>query len=196
MAVALILAGGWALIRASGGFGAVSAPRGGDQAIMEQSPVGALLLDPALNIAWANDTFCDLFGLTRSALMGRGFADVIQQELSELVEEPDVVESGLLEAYTSTEKASPFDFFIRARDGRDQRCIEHSCEVIQKKPLVGGRVAYFVDVTPRESLAVSRHARDVRVDELDQILVNLARRSGGPETDESSAGHTTARTQC
>ncbi|MCH7855774.1 MAG: PAS domain S-box protein [Gemmatimonadetes bacterium] len=186
IALALILVGGWALIRTFGRPGATSAPRGGDQAILDQSPVGALLLDPALSVAWANDTFCDLFGLTRSKLMGRGFADVIQQEMRELVEEPDVVEAGLLEAYTSAGKTSPFDFFVRARDGRDRRCIEHSCEVIQKKPLVGGRVAYFVDVTPRENLAVTQHARDVKVEEFDQILVNLARRSGGPETDEAT----------
>jgi len=183
---AVIVAGAWALTRLSGRPIAVSPPRGGDQVILDRSPVGALLLDPALSVAWANDTFCDLFGLTRSELIGRGFSDVIQQELRELVEEPDVVESGLLEAYTSAEKASPFGFYVRARAGQDRRCIEHSCQVIQKKPLVGGRVAYFVDVTPRENLPVTQHARDVKVHELDQILVNLARRSGGPEADEAS----------
>ena len=151
---------------------------------MDQSPVGALLLDPALRVAWANDTFCDLFDLTRSELIGLGFVDVVRQELKDLVEEPDVVESSLLEAYESAAEASPFDFSLRARDGRDQRWIEHTCQVIEKKPLVGGRVAYFVDVTRRKGLAATQHAQDVQ--ELDQILVNLARRSGGPEADEAS----------
>ena len=105
-AFALILAGGWALTRASGRPAAVSPPRGGE-VLMDQSPVGALLLDPALRVAWANDTFCDLFGLTRSELIGRGFADVVQQELKDLVEEPDVVESSLLEALASAGEASP-----------------------------------------------------------------------------------------
>ena len=184
--LALILAGGWALIRASGKSAAGSGPRGGDQVLMDQSPVGALLLDPALRIAWANDTFCDLFGLTRSALVGREFSDVVQLEVKDLVEEPDVVESSLLEAYESGAKASPFDFYLRARDGGDRRQIEHTCQVIQKKPLVGGRVAYFVDVTPRDNLALTQHARDVHVHELDQILINLARRSGVPEADEAT----------
>ena len=151
---------------------------------MDQSPVGALLLDPALRVAWANDTFCDLFDLTRSESIGRGFVDVVRQELKDLVEEPDVVESSLLEAYASAEEASPFDFSVRARVGRDQRWIEHTSQVIEKKPLVGGRVAYFVDVTRGKDLAVTQHAQDVQ--ELDQILVNLARRSGGPEADEAS----------
>ena len=84
---------------------------------MDQSPVGALLLDPALRVAWANDTFCDLFGLTRSELIGRGFADVVQQELKDLVEEPDVVESSLLEAYASAAEASPFEL-LRPGTGR------------------------------------------------------------------------------
>ena len=148
--------------------------------------MGALLLDPALRVAWANDTFCDLFGSPRSELVGREFSEVVQQRLKAVVEEPAVVESTLLEAYASTTKASPFDFYIAAQDGRDRRCIEHTCQVIQKKPLVGGRVAYFVDVTPRASPAVAQHARDVEVHEHDQILNNLARRSGGPEADERS----------
>ena len=155
-AVALILAGGWALTRASRRPKALSPPRGGDQVLMDQSPVGALLLDPALRVAWANDTFCDLFDLTRSELIGRGFVDVVRQELKDLVEEPDVVESSLLEAYASAAEASPFDFSVRARDGRDQRWIEHTCQVIEKKPLVGGRVAYFVDVTRRKGLAATQ----------------------------------------
>jgi PAS domain S-box-containing protein len=120
-AFALILDGGWALTRASGRPTAVSPPRGGDQVLMDQSLVGALLLDPALRVAWANDTFCDLFGLTRSELIGRRFADVVQKELTDLVEEPDVVESSLLEAYASTGEASPFNFSLRAQDGRDHR---------------------------------------------------------------------------
>ncbi len=69
--IALILAGGWALIRASGKPSAGSGPRGGDHVLLDHSPVGALLLDPALRITWANNTLCDLFGLTRSKLIGR-----------------------------------------------------------------------------------------------------------------------------
>ena len=186
VAVALILAGGWALLRAFGRSKATSAPLGGDQVIMDQCPVGALLLDPALRVAWANDTFCDLFGLPRSDLVGREFSDVVHQKLRNSVEEPAVVESTLLEAYASATNASPFDFYLPAQDGRDRRCIQHTCQVIQKKPLVGGLVAYFVDVTPRDNPAVSRHARDVTVHELDKLLDNLARRRGGPEADEAS----------
>ena len=179
-ASALVLASGWALLRTFRGTARGDAPRGGNQVLMDRSPVGALLLDPALRVVWANHTFCDLFGLTRSELLGREFTDVVQNEMKDLVEEPDAFESGLLEAYTSTEKASPFDFYVRARDGEDRRWIEHTCQVIEKKPHVGGRVAYFVDVSLRKD-AVTQYSQD---EELDRVLVNLARWSGGP--DEAS----------
>ena len=69
-AFALILAAGWALLRASKRLTTGAAPRGGDHILLDHSPVGALLLDPALRITWANDAFCDLFGLTRGKLIG------------------------------------------------------------------------------------------------------------------------------
>jgi hypothetical protein len=185
-ALVLILAGGWARTLRSGRSTVVSLPVGGDRVIMDQSPVGALLLDPALQIAWVNDAFCDLFGLPRDDLVGREFSEVVQQQLKALVEEPAVVESKLLEAHASTAKVSPFDFYLVARGGRDRRCIEHTCQVIHKKPMVGGRVAYFVDVTPKASPTVTRHARDVEVNELDQILDNLARRGAGSQANEAS----------
>ena len=56
-ALVLILAGGWARTLRSGRSTVVSLPVGGDRVIMDQSPVGALLLDPALQIAWVNDAF-------------------------------------------------------------------------------------------------------------------------------------------
>jgi PAS domain S-box-containing protein len=179
LAFGLVLAAGWALVRMSKGppVGAIDGT--GDRILLDRSPVGTLLLDPALRVTWANDTFCDLFGLIRNDLIGRGFADVVQQELKDLVTEPDAVEAALMSAYTSAAKASPFEFAVRVRDERDERLVEHNCQVIEQKPLEGGRVAYFVDVTPRERGAVTGHTREVHLHELDRILVKLARRSSG-----------------
>ena len=126
----------------------VSLPVGGDRVIMDQSPVGALLLDPALQIAWVNDAFCDLFGLPRDDLVGREFSEVVQQQLKALVEEPAVVESKLLEAHASPAKVSPVDFYLVARGGRDRRCIEHTCQVIHKKPMVG--CLLYTSPSPRD----------------------------------------------
>jgi PAS domain S-box-containing protein len=186
LAFGLFLAAIWVLIRSSTGPRVAAVDGTGDRVLLDQSPVGTLLLDPALRVTWANDAFCDLFGLIRSDLIGRGFSDVVQQELKGLVAEPDGVEAGLMAAYTSASKASPFEFAVRARDERDERLVEHSCQVIEHKPLEGGRVAYFVDVTPRRTGAVTDSTQGVQLHELDRILVKLARRSGGGDEDEGS----------
>ena len=186
VATALFLAIGLVLIRMSNTPTAVAAEGTGDRVLLDQSPVGTLLLDPALRVTWANDAFCDLFGLIRSDLIGRGFGDVVQQELKDLVAEPDSVETGLMTAYTSVSQASPFEFCVRARDDRDERWVEHTCHVLDQPPLEGGRVAYFVDVTPRESGAVTGPTPEVQLHELDRILVKLARRSSSADEDEAS----------
>ena len=164
----------------------------GTHLILDHSPVGTLLLDPALCITWANDAFCVLFDLTHSDLIGRELSEVVEQELKGLVEEPDAVEAGLMEAYESAAKASPFEFSVRARDGREERCIEHTCRLIQQKSLSGGRVAYFVDVTPKKSLAPAQQSRETRLHELDQILLTLAHRTGSTDADELSVLHEVA----
>ncbi len=158
----------------------------GAHPLLDHSPVGALLLDPSLRITWANEAFCVLFGLIDSDLIGRELSEVVEQELKGLVEEPDAVEAGLLEAHGSAATASPFEFYVRARDDRGERWIEHTCQLIQQKPLAGGHVAYFVDVTPRDNLGPAQQTRNAHLLELDQILLTLARRSGRDPADEPS----------
>ena len=82
VALALALTAGWALIQlAEAGSGGPPAPAGGDLMVLEHSPVGALLLDPALRVTWANDTFCRFFGLTRAEVVGQKMPDLIQTHL-------------------------------------------------------------------------------------------------------------------
>ena len=183
-AFALVLMAGWALLRSSKRRTTGTAPSGETNLLLNHSPVGALLLDPKLRVTWANDAFCGLFGLLHKDLIGRELSEVIAQELKDLVEEPDAVQAGLMEAYGSVAKGSPFEFYVRARDGRGERWIEHTCQLIQEKPLSGGRVAYFVDITPRKSLAPGQQTREAHLHELDQILLTLARRGSGAESDE------------
>ena len=84
------------MAEASGG---PPAPAGGDLMVLEHSPVGALLLDPALRIIWANDTFCRFFGLSRAEVVGQKMPDLIRAHLKAAVAEPAAFESGLLTAY-------------------------------------------------------------------------------------------------
>ena len=185
-AFALILATGWALLRPSERTTTGATPRGGDHVLLDHLPVGALLLDPALRITWANDAFCDLFGLTRTTLIGREISEFVQKELDDLVEEPEAVAASLMAAYEATSTAPPFEFFVRARDGREERWLEHTCQVIQQKPFSGGRVAFFVDVTPKKDVALTRQTQEIHLQELDQTLLTLARWNGGAEADEVS----------
>ena len=120
-AAAPVLMAGWALLRSSKRGTKGTAPSGEPNLLPDHSPVGALLLDPELRVTWANDAFCGLFGLLHKELIGRELSDVVEQELKDLVEEPDAVQAGLMEAYGSVAKGSSFEFYVRARDGRGER---------------------------------------------------------------------------
>ena len=185
-AFALILAAGWALLRTSERLTTGASRRDGDHVLLDHSPVGALLLDPALRITWANNAFFDLFSLPRSKVIGREISELVEKDLKNLVEEPELFEAGLMAAYESAVTTPPHAFFVRERDGREERWLEHTCQVIQQKPFGGGRVAYFVDVSPRKDVGLTPQAQEIRLQELDQILLTLARWSGSTEVDEVS----------
>jgi len=184
-AFALALAVGWSLLRTSEKSAAGGVPQGGNHVRLDSSPVGTLLLDPALRIIWANDAFCDLFGLTRSKLIGHEISELVVKELRDLVEDPDVVGAGLMEAYEAAATAPPLEFFVRPRDGRNERRLQHTCKVIRQKPFSGARVAYFVDVTPSKDVALTQQTQEMHLPELDKILLTLARRSVSAEANEA-----------
>ena len=177
VALALALTAGWALIQlAEAGSSGPPAPAGGDLMVLEHSPMGALLLDPALRVTWANDTFCRFFGLTRAEVVGQKMPDLIQTHLKGAVAEPAAFESGLLTAYAPGGAATTLEIHIIPQGTRQHRWLEHVSHVIQKGPLEGSRVEYFVNVTSLKHAALHQQAEVHRRTELNQTLVDLARR--------------------
>ena len=177
VALALALAAGWALIQlAEAGSSGPPAPAGGDLMVLEHSPVGALLLDPALRVTWANDTFCRFFGLTRAEVVGQKMPDLIQAHLKGAVAEPAAFESGLLTAYAPGGTATTLEIHIIPQGTRQHRWLEHVSHVIREGQLEGSRVEYFVNVTPLKHAALHQRAEVHRRTELNQTLVDLARR--------------------
>ena len=94
--------------------------------------------------------------------------------------------AGLIAAYESPVTVPPLELVVRARDGREERWLEHTCQGIQQKPFNGGRVAYFVDVTPRKDVEATQQTQDTHLQELNQILLTLARWGGNAKGGETS----------
>ena len=187
VAVALALTAGWALIQLAEASNNPPSPAGGDLMVLEHSPVGALLLDPALRITWANDTFCRFFGLTRAEVVGQKMPDLIQSKLKATVAEPAAFESGLLTAYAPGGTATALDIHVIPQGRRLHRWLEHESHVIKQGPLQGSRVEYFVNVTPLKHAALHQEAGVRRRAELNQALVDLSRRRTLSKGDPADA---------
>ena len=125
LVVTLALTAGWSLIQLAEASSNPPSPAGGDPMVLEYSPVGALLLDPALRITWANDTFCRFFGLTRAEVVGQKMPGLIQSKLKATVAEPAAFESGLLTAYALGSTATALDIHVTPQGKRLHRWLEH-----------------------------------------------------------------------
>ena len=177
LAIGLTLTAGWALIQlAEASSSGPPVPAGSDLMVLEHSPVGALLLDPALEVTWANDTFCRYFGLARTEVVGKKMPDLIQTHLKGAVAEPAAFESGLLTAYAPGGTSGAVEIHVIPLGTRLHRWLEHTSHVIRKGPLEGSRVEYFVNVTPLKNVALHQQAEVRRRVELNQAIVGLARR--------------------
>ena len=195
VAVALALTAGWALIQLAEASSGPPAPAGGDLMVLEHSPVGALLLDPGLRITWTNDTFCRFFGLARAEVVGQKMPDLIQAHLKAAVAEPAAFESGLLTAYAPGSTATPLEIHVIPQGTRQHRWLEHLSHLIRQGPLEGGRVEYFINVTPLKHAALHQQAEVRRRSKLNKALVDLSRRRMlGKQTAlreaSKTAGHT------
>ena len=155
--------------------------------VLEHSPVGALLLDPGLRITWANDTFCRYFGLARAEVVGQKMPTLIQTQLKGAVEEPAAFESGLLTAYAPGGPATPVEIQVIPQGTRQRRWLEHTSHLIRSGPLDGSRVEYFVNVTSLKGVALHQQAEGRRRLELNQTLVDLARRRTLSKGDRNTA---------
>lgn len=187
MALGVALVAGWALIQLGGASRGAPSPAGGDLMVLEHSPVGALLLDPALRVTWANDTFCRFFGLNRAEVVGHKMPDLIQSHLKAAVAEPAAFESGLLTAYAPGGTATALDIHVIPQGTRLHRWLEHMSHVIKQGPLQGSRVEYFVNVTPLRHAALHQEAEVRRRGELNQTLVDLSRQRTLASGDRSTA---------
>ena len=187
VAVTLALAAGWALIQLGERSRGPSLPAGGDLMVLEHAPVGALLLDPGLRITWANDTFCRFFGLTRAEVVGQKMPALIQTHLKAAVAEPAAFESGLLTAYAPGSTATPLEIHVMPQGTRLHRWLEHMSHVIRQGPLEGSRIEYFVNVTPLKHAALAQQAEARRRAELNNALVDLARRRTAAKGDRPAA---------
>lgn len=175
LTIALALTAGWALIQLSETrSGGPAVPAGGDRTILEHSPVGALLLDPALRVTWANDTFCRFFGLNRAEVVGHAMPDLIQRHLKGAVEDGTALEANLLTQYAKGGSPSPFEMHVVPGGARQHRWIEHTSHAVHQGPLKGSRVEYFVNVTLLKNVALHQEAEERRLVEFTRILVELA----------------------
>ena len=188
VALVLALTAGWAFIQlAETDSSGPPAPEGGELMVLEHSPVGALLLDPALRVTWANDTFFRFFGLTRAEVVGQKMPDLIQAHLKSAAAEPAAFEYGLLAAYAPGGRATPLEIHVIPHGTREHRWLEHVSHVIRQGPLEGSRVEYFVNVTALKHAALHQQAEVRRRTELNQTLVDLARRRTLRKGDRDAA---------
>ncbi|RKD97799.1 PAS domain-containing protein [Halopiger aswanensis] len=116
--------------------------------VLDEADVGIFVLDADRQVAWANETIEQYFGLERAALLGRDKLRVVEESIRDRTADPEGFRDTVLATYDGTDRER-FECRVTAGEDRDERWLEHRSRPIESGPYAGGRIECYYDVTDR-----------------------------------------------
>jgi len=120
-----------------------TAPTEALETVTDSIDVGIIVLDEQLDVAWANGTVAQYFGVDRRELGQQDGQQAIAQQLAPTVSDPDRFRETVGQSGTKAGET----FRITDGTAREERWVEHESSLIETGQYAGGRVELFYDIT-------------------------------------------------
>ncbi|QLG47448.1 PAS domain-containing sensor histidine kinase [Natrinema halophilum] len=120
--------------------------------ILDETNVGVLVLDDALDVRWIDETIEEYLGLDREAVVGRNKRRVIEETLTGMDINPDSFAETVLAAYDDDEYIDHLECRVTGDgDGElEDRWLEYQSKPITSGRYAGGRIELYYDITDRK----------------------------------------------
>ena len=130
--------------------------------VLDGANIGVFVLDAEFEVAWADETIEQYFGLDRDDLIGRDKRQVVHEVVADTVDDPDRFAETVLATYDDNSYMEEFEFRVTAGDSREERWLEHQSRPIESGQYTGGRIELYYDITDRKRSADARRKTEER----------------------------------
>ncbi|RQG98082.1 PAS domain S-box protein [Natrarchaeobius chitinivorans] len=129
--------------------------------VLGEANIGVFVLTDEFDVAWADETIEEYFGLDRSDVLGRDKRTLIEESVKDRFADPDRFADTVLATYDDNSYVERFECRITAGEDRDGRWLEHYSRPIESGQYAGGRIEFYDDITDQKrSEGVLRETRE------------------------------------
>ncbi|QFU84753.1 PAS domain-containing sensor histidine kinase [Natronorubrum aibiense] len=134
--------------------------------VLDEADIGVFVLDDAFEIAWANETIGQYFGLDRDGLIGCDKQQVVHESITDTVDDSNRFAETVLATYDDNSYIEEFECHVTAGTDRAERWLEHRSKPIESGQYAGGRVELYYDITDRKQSEDALRATEQRFESL------------------------------
>jgi len=117
--------------------------------VLDNTDVGIFVLDDDFDVAWANATVEEYFGVDREDLLGRNKRSLIRDHIAPVVEDSARFAETVTATYEDNAGVEQFSCRVTPGEDRAERYLQHRSRPIESGLYAGGRVELYYDVTER-----------------------------------------------
>ncbi|WP_306056015.1 PAS domain-containing sensor histidine kinase [Natronococcus wangiae] len=143
--------------------------------VLDEAGIGVFVLNDEFEVAWADETVEQYFGLDRSAIIGRDKRALVDETIKHKFDDSERVAETVLATYDDNSYVERFECRISADDDRETRWLEHYSKPIESGRYAGGRIELYYDITDRKhsesALRESREEFHSLVDAIEEYAI-------------------------
>lgn len=117
--------------------------------VLDNTDVGIFVLDDEFDVAWANSTVEEYFGLDRESVVSEDKRTLVEDRIRHLVDDSGTFAETVLETYDDNTYEEEFTCHVTPGADREERHLQHRSRPIESGLYAGGRVELYYDVTER-----------------------------------------------
>ncbi|QSW99749.1 PAS domain S-box protein [Haloterrigena alkaliphila] len=118
--------------------------------VLDESDIGAFVIDGDLEVAWIDETAEEYFGLDRNEIIGRDKRQVLEETMKHNFADPERFEETVSGVYEDNSYTERFECRLTADDDREGRWLEHYSKPVETGQYAGGRIELYYDITDRK----------------------------------------------
>ncbi|MFC6823883.1 PAS domain S-box protein [Halopelagius fulvigenes] len=134
--------------------------------VLDEADIGVFVLDDEFEVAWADETAEEYFGLNRDEVIGRDKREVIRETVKERVADSERFEENIRATYEDNSYIEQFEFRVTEGEEREERWLEHYSKPIDAGRYAGGRIELYYDITDRTESEDARRETEAQFQSL------------------------------